>query len=69
MLSSVLNSKRAVQVNISIMRIFTKFRSFQMMESENAKKINEIEQDTNQLFKIVFESLYLSVWGTRFRNT
>tara|TARA_B100000212_G_scaffold331363_1_gene298508 strand:- start:381 stop:650 length:270 start_codon:yes stop_codon:yes gene_type:complete len=57
MLSSVLSSKRAVQVNISIMRIFTKLRSFLMMESENAKKINEIEQGTNQLLKVVFERL------------
>ena len=39
------------------MRIFTKLRSFLMMESENAKKINEIEQGTNQLLKVVFERL------------
>ena len=57
MLSSVLKSKQAVQVNISIMRIFTKLRSFLMLEKENSKKINSLETGTNQLFKIVFERL------------
>lgn len=57
MLSSVLKSKQAVQVNISIMRIFTKLRSFLMLEKENSKKIDSIEKGTNQLFKIVFERL------------
>lgn len=57
MLSSVLKSKQAVQVNISIMRIFTKLRSFLMLEKENTKRIDSIESGTNQLFKVVFERL------------
>lgn len=57
MLSSVLKSKQAVQVNISIMRIFTKLRSFLLMEKENEKKIDAIEKGTNKLFKVVFERL------------
>ena len=57
MLSSVLNSKQAVQVNISIMRIFTKLRSFLMLEKQSSKKINSFEKGTNQLFKVVFERL------------
>lgn len=57
MLSSVLKSKQAVQVNISIMRIFTKLRSFLMLEKENSKKIGSLERGTNQLFKVVFERL------------
>ena len=57
MLSSVLKSKQAVQVNIAIMRIFTKLRSFLMLEKENSKKINSLERGTNQLFKVVFERL------------
>lgn len=57
MLSSVLKSKQAVQVNIAIMRIFTKLRSFLMLEEENSKKIDTIEKGTNQLFKVVFERL------------
>jgi len=57
MLSSVLKSKQAVQVNISIMRIFTKLRSFLMMEQENSQRLSELEKGTNHLFKIVFERL------------
>lgn len=57
MLSSVLKSKQAVQVNIAIMRIFTKLRSFLLMEQENSKKIDSIAKGTNQLFKVVFERL------------
>ena len=57
MLSSVLRSERAALVNISIMRIFTKLRSFLMMEENIEKRINSLEQGTNQLFKVVFERL------------
>ncbi len=57
MLSSVLRSDQAALVNISIMRIFTKLRSFLMLEKENSEKIDSIEKGTNQLFKVVFERL------------
>ncbi len=42
MLSSVLKSKQAVQVNIAIIRIFTKLRSFLLLEKENTKSIDDI---------------------------
>lgn len=54
MLSSVLNSERAIQVNIAIMRTFTKLRSFYAMESEDAA---QFQRETTHLFKIVFERL------------
>jgi len=57
MLSSILRSEKAILVNISIMRIFTKLRSFLMMENENSKTISSLQRGTNQLFKIVFERL------------
>lgn len=57
MLSTVLNSKRAIQVNISIMRIFTKLRSFLLMEQNIETRMDTLENGTNQLFKIVFERL------------
>jgi 2-hydroxy-3-keto-5-methylthiopentenyl-1-phosphate phosphatase len=57
MLSSILKSEKAALVNISIMRIFTKLRSFLMMERENSIKISTMERGTNQLFKVVFERL------------
>ncbi len=57
MLSTVLNSKRAIQVNITIMRIFTKLRSFLLMEQNIESRMDTLENGTNQLFKIVFERL------------
>ncbi|HXH75442.1 MAG TPA: ORF6N domain-containing protein [Bacteriovoracaceae bacterium] len=57
MLSSVLNSKNAIRVNIAIMRIFTRLRSFHMLEKDVSRQIGEIKNDTNKMFKIVFERL------------
>ena len=57
MLSGVLNSKRAIQVNISIMRIFTKLRSFLLLEKDLNDRVTNIEVGTSKLFKIVFERL------------
>lgn len=57
MLSSVLTSSRAAQVNISIMRTFIKLRSFLAMESSLAERVGKLEKSTNQLFKVVFERL------------
>lgn len=57
MLSTVLNTKRAIQVNITIMRIFTKLRSFLLMEQNIEKRMDTLENGTNQLFKVVFERL------------
>ncbi len=57
MLSSVLNSKQAIRVNIAIMRIFTKLRSFHMLEKDVSRQIGEIKSDTNRMFKVVFERL------------
>ena len=57
MLSGVLNSARAVQVHIAIMRIFTRLRSFLAMENTLSDRITKLEDGTNKLFKVVFESL------------
>lgn len=57
MLSGILNSKQAVQVNIAIMRTFTKLRSFLAMESSIEGRVDGLEQGTHKLFKIVFERL------------
>jgi ORF6N domain len=57
MLSSVLRSERAVQVNITIMRTFTKLRSFLSMDSSSKEDVGQLKKDTNHLFKIVFERL------------
>ncbi len=57
MLSSVLNSERAIQINISIMRIFTRLRSFLLLEKDLNERVTKLEQGTNQMFKIVFERM------------
>lgn len=44
MLSSVLNSERAIQVNIAIMRTFTKIRQMIAGHKELARKMKELEQ-------------------------
>jgi len=57
MLSSVLGSEQAVQVNIAIIRTFTKLRSFLAMENSTDERIDKLEKGTHKLFKIVFERL------------
>lgn len=57
MLSSVLSSERAVEINISIMRIFTKLRSFHALEGNLATELKDLKANTNQIFKVVFERL------------
>lgn len=57
MLSGILNSKRAIQVNIAIMRIFTKLRSFLLLEQGLNSRIDRLESNGSKVFKIVFERL------------
>ncbi len=57
MLSSVLKSDQAALVNIAIMRIFTKLRSFRLLEKNLVNRINRLESSTTEVFKIVFERL------------
>lgn len=57
MLSSVLRSDRAIEVNIAIMRIFTRLRSFLLFEKDLARKVDELESNTTEIFKVVFQRL------------
>jgi len=57
MLSGVLHSPRAIQVNLEIMRAFIKFRSLIESNRELSLKINQLEQKYDQQFKIVFDAL------------
>lgn len=57
MLSGILNSERAILVNISIMRIFTRLRSFLLLEQELRKEISDLKHGTSGIFKVVFERL------------
>lgn len=57
MLSSVLKSKKAVQVNISIMRAFVYMRRMLEENKELKKKIEEMEAKYDKKFSIVFEAI------------
>jgi len=57
MLSSVLNSERAIQVNIQIMRTFTKLRKLLATHADLRRKIAELESKYDGQFKIVFEAI------------
>jgi hypothetical protein len=57
MLSSVLNSPQAIHINISIIRTFTKLRSFLAMESAIHERLGKLEENSTKLFRIVFERL------------
>jgi len=57
MLSSVLNSKRAIHVNIEIMRAFAKIREMILSYRELQIKISEMEQKYDKNFAVVFEAL------------
>jgi len=57
MLSSVLKSKKAIEINISIMRAFVVIREFALSHKELSQKITEIESKYNKQFKDVFEAL------------
>ncbi len=57
MLSTVLNSKRAIEMNIAIMRIFTKLRSFYAFEDRVDRKVEQLEQTVTKIFKVVFQRL------------
>jgi phage regulator Rha-like protein len=60
MLSSVLNSPRAIQVNITIMRAFVKLRELMMTHRDLAKRIDELERqyaDHGEKIVMIFDAI------------
>jgi len=60
MLSSVLNSERAIQVNILIMRAFTKLREILLTHKKLAAKVEALERkyaDHDETIKAIFEAI------------
>ena len=57
MLSSVLNSPRAIQVNIEIMRTFVKLRKILSSHAELAHKLEGLEKKYDSQFKVVFDAI------------
>ncbi|HLB95987.1 MAG TPA: ORF6N domain-containing protein [Patescibacteria group bacterium] len=57
MLSSVLNSKRATQVNIQIMRTFIKMREMLVAHKDILKRVEEMEKRYDRQFRVVFQTI------------
>lgn len=57
MLSTVLQSKRAIKVNITIMRAFVQMRQLIEGNKELARKIRELEKKYDGQFKMVFDAI------------
>lgn len=57
MLSSVLRSKRAADVNVEIMRTFVRIRQWVIGNGELARKVAELEKKYDGQLRVVFEAL------------
>ncbi len=57
MLSSVLRSKRAIQVNIAIMRTFVQLREMIGANKTLAKRLSDLEKNYDGQFRVVFEAI------------
>ena len=57
MLSSVLNSERAIEVNIQIMRAFVKLRELMATHKDLARKLDDMEKKYDAQFKVVFDAI------------
>ncbi|MBN1625214.1 MAG: ORF6N domain-containing protein [Deltaproteobacteria bacterium] len=59
MLSSVLRSKKAAQVNVEIMRAFVRLRRMLTAHKDLARRLDELEQRYDEQFKVVFDAIRL----------
>ena len=57
MLSSVLKSQRAVQVNIQIMRTFVRLRQILASNEKLLERLDQLEENYDAKFKIVFSAI------------
>jgi hypothetical protein len=57
MLSSVLNSDRAIEVNVAIMRAFVRLRELLATHKDLARKLEELEKKYDAQFQVVFEAI------------
>ena len=57
MLSGILQSHRAVQVNIAIMRAFVRMRRMLVSHEELARKVAALEEKYDSQFRVVFDAI------------
>ena len=59
LITSVLRSKRAVAVNVQIMRTFVRLRQMLGSNADLAKKLENLEKKYDRQFKVVFDAIRL----------
>jgi len=64
MLSSVLHSPRAVQVNVEIMRTFVRLRRMLASHADLAAKLEQMEHKYDSQFRVVFDAIRQMMQGT-----
>lgn len=57
-LSSIIRSRRAIAVNIEIMRAFVRLREMVASQKEIAKQLEELEKKYDARFKVVFDTIH-----------
>ena len=57
MLSSVLRSERAIQVNVEIMRVFVRLRAMVIEHVELSRRLDVLEAAYDDQFRVVFEAI------------
>ena len=57
MLSGVLHSPRAIQVNVAIMRVFVRMRRMLVSHEELARKVDSLEKQYDEKFRMVFDAI------------
>lgn len=61
MLSSVLNSERAIEVNIAIIRTFVLIRQYALNYKELQEKLQKLEKKYNKNFKEIYQALNVMI--------
>lgn len=69
MLSGILNSKKAIDVNIAIMRAFVQIRQYALTHKELTDKLKKLESKTNKKFRDVYEALDYLLQKDRIETT
>jgi phage regulator Rha-like protein len=57
MLSTVLNSEKAIQVNIQIMRTFTRLKEIMLSHKDLSRRLDDLETKYDGQFRVVFEAI------------
>ena len=57
MLSSVINSEKAIQINIEIMRAFAQYRALLIDSKDFRKELKSLDMKINQIFKFLLEKI------------